>query len=1075
MLRSAGDAQPSDLRFGAFELDFRQQELRKEGLPVRLAPQPFKVLAMLVAHAGQMVTRKELQEQLWGDSTFVDFDVGLNRCIRQIRAALDDGAEEPRFVETLPRRGYRLIVPVEKVQPQGADSTRTILEPRAGAAAADNTLIGKRVSHYRVLGLVGAGGMGVVYKAEDVKLGRRVALKFLSEEVARDGRTLERFAREARTASALNHPNICTIHEVEEHEAQPFIVMELLEGDTLSQRIARRPLPIEELLELATQICTGLGAAHSKGIVHRDVKPSNIFITTEGVAKILDFGLAKLTVAAVSDRRLPGVGDEATAGVGDAATIGDGDIAATAMLTASSDPAGLTHVGAAMGTAPYMSPEQVRGEELDACTDLFSFGAVLYEMATGRTAFRGATFAETRDAILSRDVTPLGDLDDGIDPRLKAIIEKSLEKDRDLRYQHASEIRADLKRLKRDRGSGPVRVALDPPSSGHAPVPTRAPQGVRQRVVIGVAVLVMAAVVVLALHSATLQKPKPKAGPTRFSIPPPEGYAIAPGPWAPEVAVSPDGRAIAVVLADSKGTRSLWVRPLDAEGFQRFDNTDGADLPFWSPDSQFIGFFADGKLKKIPLAGGTVQTVCEAEDAEGGTWSGNGVILYGYSQRGGPVMRVDAAGGEPIPVTHLQKGFGAHVWPQFLPDRKHFLYLALSENPANESLSNSVFVGSVDSAEVKLVLKNASAARFYPPGYLLVVREGNLLAQRFDAERMELRGKPVQISENVAGAYWGRAAFSISDTGVLAFRAGPPGDPGETAQLSWRDREGAKLADVGLPGPYVQAALSPDGKLVVVEGREGSRDHLELLDLSNGILSLLTSGAGSQMDPVWSRDSHRILYATHEKSGDPLTLMELQLGSSRPTKLYSDGSAESLDDWSPNGKFLIYHDDDDVTFHFLSLDGLRLPVPVVHGRFHRDQFQFSPDGKWVAYNSDESGGLQTYVASFPTLEQKHLVSNGGGGEPIWRADGKEVYYLGLDWTMMAVTVKTDGSLETGPPRVLFRANVLNPFGQSGGHEYSVTGDGQKFLLLEPAKDNSSTNVTPEQINVIVNWDAGLPR
>jgi serine/threonine protein kinase/tetratricopeptide (TPR) repeat protein len=456
MLRSAGDAQPSDLRFGAFELDFRQQELRKEGLPVRLAPQPFKVLAMLVAHAGQMVTRKELQEQLWGDSTFVDFDVGLNRCIRQIRAALDDGAEEPRFVETLPRRGYRLIVPVEKVQPQGADSTTTILEPRAGDAAADNTLIGKRVSHYRVLGLVGGGGMGLVYRAEDIKLGRQVALKFLPEELAADSAALERIVREARAASSLNHPNICTIHEIEDHEGQPFIVMELMEGETLRHLLDRDkggPLRLEVLLDLGLQIARGLEAAHLQGVIHRDIKPANLFVTTRGEAKILDFGLAKLQRPAASEK-----GSRETASVPDARSAGPN------LLTVSIHPEHLTGSGVTVGTVAYMSPEQARGEKLDARTDLFSFGSVLYEMATGQQPFSGVTSALIFAALLKESPKPPLELNSLLPHELQRVIQRALQKDRDLRYQSATDILADLSNLKRQwdsgrRDTGPVPKA----------------------------------------------------------------------------------------------------------------------------------------------------------------------------------------------------------------------------------------------------------------------------------------------------------------------------------------------------------------------------------------------------------------------------------------------------------------------------------------------------------------------------------------------------------------------------------------------------------------------------------------
>jgi eukaryotic-like serine/threonine-protein kinase len=753
--------------------------------------------------------------------------------------------------------------------------------------------------------------------------------------------------------------------------------------------------------------------------------------------------------------------------------------------TATIDPEHLTIAGAAMGTAAYMSPEQARGEEVDARTDLFSFGAVLYEMATGKQAFNGASSFELREAILARDVTPPQRLNPALDPRLTVILEKALEKDRDLRYQNAADIRTDLKRLKRDTSSGRAAAAREPVAAG---LPRQIENGVlaptlRTRtafVLAGAALLVTAAAVVMVLESGMFRKSQPRIT-TRFSIPPPDGYTIAQVPFAPEVAVSPDGRMLAVAFADSKGNQSLWERPLGAAAFQRLDNTDGADLPFWSPDSQFIGFFADGKLKKIPVTGGAAQTVCEVKSGEGATWNEDGVILFGQWQ--GPIMRVKAEGGEPVPATELKRSNVGEddIWPQFLPDGKHFLYYA-GYNSGNAN--NSVFYGSLDSQGGKFVVKNESAARFYPPNHILLVRKGNLLAQPFDPSRMEMSGEPVRISEDVyENGGLGRAPFSTSNNGVLAFRgsgAQPVVEGGE--QLTWRDRKGTKLAEVGPPGVYDQAVLSPNGKLVAVQvspqtiGNSNEiniSDHIWLLDLSNGVFSRLTFGTDSEYDPVWSPDSRRILYGIDKPLTKYGTLMELELGSSQPKKLYADGKAQFLDDWSPDGKFFIYHDGDNVTFHSLPMTGERVPATLVQDSFARDQFHFSPDGKWVAYNSDESGRLEVYVASFPAMQQKHQVSDNGGGEPIWRPDGKELYYLSLDGKMMAVTVKAGATVETGPPKALFQADAVNPDGELDATEYNVSKDGQKFLVLEPVKAKTPANAPPEQINVIVNWDAAI--
>jgi eukaryotic-like serine/threonine-protein kinase len=919
---------------------------------------------------------------------------------------------------------------------------------------------GTHVGPYEILSPLGAGGMGEVYRARDTKLNRDVALKVLPEILARDPERMARFKREAQVLASLNHPNIAAIYGFEESDSTRALVMELVEGQTLAERIVRAGLaPAQErprgsplrddALPIAKQIAEALEYAHEHGIIHRDLKPANIKVTPEGTVKVLDFGLAKALDPNVASGFSPTKSDAALkGGATDSPT-----------LTAAA-----TQAGVIIGTAAYMSPEQARGKPVDRRADIWSFGCVMYEMLAGKRMFEGDTVTDVLAAVIKTEPdwdalpaeTPL---------RLRELIRRCLIKDPKQRLQAIGEARIAIEET--IAGGGAIHES--PLQAGMSPLqPWRRALLVAAGVALGATIALLATV---ALNTGLFRKPAPKLGPVRFEISPPEGYAIAPGDFAPEVVVSPDGGMIAVALADSKGKNSLWVRPLSATTAQKLDNTDGADLPFWSPDGQFIGFFADGKLEKIPPTGGSPQTICDAGSGEGATWSQAGVILFG--QGDGPVMRVGAAGGDPVPVTELEKGkFDGNVWPQFLPDGKHFLYLAVN---FNARLANSVYIGSLDSLQAKLLMKNQSAGRFYPPSHLLFVRDSTLLAQALDTGRMELQGEPIRIAEGVNAADNARAAFSTSNNGVLAFRSGAHGGPTDQAQLAWYDRKGKKLAQVGPPGDYLQAVLSPNEKFVALQVHVGTDpknpddQDIWLLDLTSGVYSRQTFDPATEWDPVWSPDSREILYELN-KPGDP-QIMELELGSSQPKKLYADGKATYLDDWSADGKFMIYHDSDNTSFHALPMTGEHVPVALWHDAFARDQVHFSPDGKWVAYNSNESGQLEVFVASFPNLEQKRQVSNGGGGEPLWRADGKELYYLSTDGSLMAVDVKAGTTIDTGPPKPLFRADILNPVGDWGETEFNVSRDGQKFLILERAKTQQGDHA--EQIHVIVNWDAAL--
>ena len=586
------------VRFGAFELHLRAGELQGNGQRTRLQEQPLQILRMLLEQPGQVVLREEIRERLWPNDTIVEFDHSINAAIKKLRRALDDEPEEPRYVETVARRGYRLKVSVEWAEASPA-------EPAIAAAPAvtlpqpepfPEVLIGKKVSHYRVLEKLGGGGMGVVYKAEDLLLTRPVALKFLPEDFAGGQQALERLRREARAAASLNHPNICVVYEVGEHEGRPFIAMEFLDGQTLKHRIDRRVglLPaqerqqgtsrrIEELVDLAIQIADGLDAAHHKGIIHRDIKPANIFVTTRREAKVLDFGLAKFSEIA---------------GVSPTNEDASGGVKPHAAPPATLEQGHLTSPGVAMGTVAYMSPEQARGEELDARTDLFSFGAVLYEMATGCQAFSGTTPAMIHDAILNRAPRPPAELNSDIPLDLQRIINNALEIDRDLRWQSAAEMRAELRRLKRNTDSGRTAAHGSGAVAAMSRVePTDVRRWIAARVPWTLAGTLAVAAIVLTL--AYLRRPAPELLPMRFLVFPPEnaGFNFG-GPFGGAPIVSPDGRQFAFVATSTDGKKLLWVRPLDGELSRPLADTEGAFFPFWSPDSRSIGFFTSGRLKK---------------------------------------------------------------------------------------------------------------------------------------------------------------------------------------------------------------------------------------------------------------------------------------------------------------------------------------------------------------------------------------------------------------------------------------------------------------------------------------------
>jgi len=878
---------------------------------------------------------------------------------------------------------------------------------------------GTRLGPYQILDPIGAGGMGEVYRGKDTRLDRVVAIKVLPPHVAANPEARQRFEREARAVSSLNHPHICQLYDIGQQDGVDYLVMEYLDGETLSARLTRGALPMAQVLEFGIQVADALAQAHKQGVFHRDLKPGNIMLIASG-AKLLDFGLAKLV-------------EPAPAGGAHAAALPTRSV-------------GLTVAGTILGTVQYMAPEQVEGKETDGRADIFSFGAILHEMVTGQRAFRGETPANVMAAILREEPPALATLQPMTPPALEHLVRSCLAKDPNARRQNAHDLMLELKWIA-ESGS---QVGI--------PAPVVEQRRNRERRWMAATALLaiasIAAIAALAWMAGWFRSPPVEVGAVRFLLAPPGGFQT---PSLPQAAVSPDGRKLAIAAMDPSGRNSLWVRPLDSVSAQRLDKTEGAVVPFWSPDSQFIAFFADGKLKKVPVSGGAPQTLCDAKSFDGGAWSREGTIVFAGAD--GALYRVAAAGGVATPATALDKAQGEafHRWPQFLPDGRRFLYFAGHTTPEK----TGIYVQSVGSQERKLLLNSTTRAAYVQPGRLLFVRDGTLLVQELDGN-LQLKGEPVRVAEEVNTGSGGRAAFSVSENGVLAYRSG---QVLVNSQLVWCDREGKRLGVAGEPAPYRQITLSPDEKRVLFERIEARGNvDLWLLELASGISSRLTFDPAADIDAVWSPDSRRIVFLS-SRAGKQ-ALFELVLGAGDAKPIYEVDNAKYPEEWSPDGRFVLYIDLGGRAVSRLPLVGERKAEVVLETPFDKDEFHLSPDGRWIAYNSLESGRWEVYVASFPGFTEKRQVSSGGGCQARWRKDGKELFYLTLDGKLMVAQVKTGAALETSVPRPLFQTGInLTPLWD----QYAVTGDGRKFLVNEPVK------AAVEQISVVIDWPAGLPR
>ncbi|MGH9716582.1 MAG: protein kinase domain-containing protein [Candidatus Acidiferrales bacterium] len=898
---------------------------------------------------------------------------------------------------------------------------------------------GTRIGSYEITAAIGAGGMGEVYRARDAKLGRDVALKVLPEAFARDSERMARFQREAKLLASLNHPNIAAIYGFEDSGATHALVMELVEGLTLADRIKSGALPIDEALRIAKQICEALEYAHERGIVHRDLKPANIKVTADDTVKILDFGLAK-----------------AVQGEADATDIGNSPTI-TQMATQS---------GVLLGTAAYMSPEQAKGRPVDRRADIWAFGCVLFEMFTRKAPFRGETVTDTLAAVLTKE-PEWSQLPAKTPARVRVLLQRCLQKDQKQRLQAIGDARISLDEV--------LTGAPEPPSAAMpavAPIWRRAAPWVSGAIV---------GVLITGLLAWKLAPPKPPpAEMMRFEIPVPPKVTLA---ASNTFALSPDGRQLAFVAVGTDGVQRIWVRSLDslqARPVPGTESTDPAELLLWSPDGRRIAFSTSGKLETIDLASGTAQTLCTlASGTVGGSWNRDGVIIF---SQGYIIMRVPAGGGAASPLTSPHTSGELHFFPSFLPDGRHFIYLRMTGKTGD----SGIYVGSIDvqpgKQDSKRLLAAGSDAVYVPSsdpnmGQLLFLKsDGTLMAQPFDARRLKLAGNPVPVARQVGNVSTVYGLFSASANGVLAYRT----DSGGSEQLIWYDRQGKILSAAGEPALYQDPALSPDGSKAVADRFDPQDQSFALwkYDFSRRTSTRFTFGSSNVGEPIWSPDGKHIILASnpsgiydlYQKAANGATGEELLLKSSE-NKFPTDVSRDE--------RFLLYYTEDPKAksaLWVLPLQGDRKPFPFLRTEFNEIDGHFSPDGHWVAYVSDESGSgaYEVYVRPFSPDSSaadvsgggaKWQVSYGGGGEPRWSADGKDLFYMTSDAKVMEVGVTTSPTFQAGTPKLIFQAPHQRDYFTG---DYTI--DGKRFLFIAPVEQSSQAQ---PPFDVVLNWQAAL--
>jgi eukaryotic-like serine/threonine-protein kinase len=880
---------------------------------------------------------------------------------------------------------------------------------------------GSRLGVYEVLSPLGAGAMGEVWRARDTRLSREVALKVLPESLSRDHDRLQRFEREAQVLASLNHPNIAAIYGVEEATGATALVLELVEGPTLDERIKQGRLPADEAVAIARQIAEALEFAHERGVVHRDLKPANVKLSPDGRVKVLDFGLAKAMAADVSGRSDSAISPTVT-------SLG-------------------TIAGVVLGTAAYMAPEQARGSSVDRRADIWSFGAVLWEMLTGKRAFEGDTVSDTLASVLRAPIE-WKDLPPATPRGVVRLLERCLERDSKKRLRDIGEARIALETL----GAEPEAAAVAAAPSA----PQRSAVKTIAWAVATVVIAISAVAIVGFMRQAPLLQPV-----VRFQIA--ADAKLASMSWP---RISPDGRTVAFLGRDTNGKQSIWVRPIDAFAPFQLQDTEGAARFFWSPDSRYVAYFIGrSQLKKSPVAGGPAQLIGEADGGADGSWGAGGEILFD-GRATDALRRVAASGGSATQATHPDeaKGEAGHAWPFFLPDGRHYLFLAMTKRVGEKA---TICVGSLDKPGSTPLTPTDSRAE-YANGYLLYVLQGTLVARRFDPDKLVVSGEPIPLVEKVAVDANNTASFSSSDNGVLTF---VQGETAVASELVWMDRSGKELGKIGTPGPYSDVELSPDGTRLAYgfADKSGTQD-IWVRDLKREVASRLTFDPRNDVWPVWSPDGRRIVFAS-DRGGHIALFMRDANGTGTEQPVYgSDDSEVGAIDWSQDGRRLsldILPPSRRWDIKLLEMDGGgKQPSDYLVTDASERNGHFSPDGRYLAYMSNESGTNEVYVQTVPPGGGKWQISNGGGGQPQWRGDGKELFYLSPGDTLQAVPVAIGGTFEPGIPKALFKQSMER--GNIPRNCFSPAADGQRFVV-NASRDTGQS----KPFSVILNWPQTL--